>query len=189
VRGVIFHGADFQLLTLLLNYGADIDYADGEAMQLAAACGSVELLQTLLQVQPNSHTLYMAVKKGLKSDHEEQTVIALLDVLAGSSTEVKPDVNHKSALGNPLLFYALQNYPHSLELAKALCDLGANLGSTVAWEVYDDEPEAVAPSSDEVTPLIFALANGATDDVIVDVLIPHGGTDFDAGTRHMLRTC
>ena len=172
---VILGNASVDLLVLLLEHGASVNYADGRVLQIAAKYGRIDLVELFLQYGPDSTTLYLGLQQALCNDHNEQTVLDLFRSIAGNnSTDVKPDVNHDSDLGSPLIFYGLKNYPSSTSLAREIIDLGADLSATIVWSVYQDEPNFPAPAPEQIPPLLFALHNQVSDEVVVDVLCTYG---------------
>jgi ankyrin repeat protein len=176
MQEVILGYASADLLTLLLSHGADVNYEDGRALQLASRSGRLDLFDLLLAYGPDSITLYMGLQEALCSEHEEELVLEFfISIVANDSLEMKPDVNHDSDLGRPLLFYCLMHYPFSVDLVKELCDCGADLTATISWTVYEDEPNFPPVLEDKITPLLFALQNNASDEVVLDVLLAYGG--------------
>lgn len=173
---VILGNASMDLLDFLIGRGADINYANGMVLRLAAKSASVELFQFFLSRGLNAITLYMGLQEALCRNHDEQTVLELFRSVAGDSSLAGTlDVNSDYELGSPLIFYALQNYPNSTPLIQELCELGVDLATTVEWSVYDDEREMPPPEADHIPPLLFAILNGASDEVIIDVLLAYGG--------------
>lgn len=173
---VILGNASMDLLDLLIGGGADINYADGMVLRLTAKFASVELFQFFLSHGPNAVTLYTGLQEALCHNHDEQTVLELFRSVTGDSALAGTlDVNSDYELGNPLIFYALQNYPNSTPLIQELCELGVDLATTVGWSAYDDEQEVPPPEADHIPPLLFAILNGASDEVIINVLLAYGG--------------
>jgi hypothetical protein len=164
-QGVILGESYLELLTLLLDHGADNDYHDGEALQLAIQHGRVDIVDILLQYPTNAVTLYMAFQTSLRSGHGEEEVLELFQAFSNSYEGVTPDTNHDSDLGIPLIFYCLQNYPSSVTLAYQICELGADLTKTIIWSVYPNV------SDDSITPLQFAILNQVFDEVVDEVLL------------------
>ncbi|RMZ89826.1 hypothetical protein DV736_g2952, partial [Chaetothyriales sp. CBS 134916] len=176
---VILGNASMDLIDLLTSSGADINHDNGMVLRLAAKYSNMDLFQFFLSHRPDAVTLYIGLKEALCSDHDEQTVLELFHLVTrDSSLSGVPDVNSDYDLGSPLIFYALQNYPNLAPLIQELCELGANLETTVEWCVYDGEEEISAPEADHIPPLLFAILNGASDEVIVDVLLAYGA-NFD----------
>lgn len=164
------------LLDLLIHHGADINYNNGMVLWLVANSADVELLQFFLAYRPDSIALYMGLQGALCSDHSEQTALELFRLVARESSEVGTlDINDDYNMGSPLIFYALQNYPDASTLIQEMCELGADLATTMEWSVYEDEPEMPPLEADLVPPLLFAILSGASDEVIIDVLIACGG--------------
>ena len=174
VEAFIVEEASIDLVTLLLKHGANVNQHDGQALQVAARYGSIETVAFLSRHNANSVTLYLGVQVALCSDHNEQVVLELIGSMVGAS-KVTPDVNHNSDLGFPLLFYSLKYYPMSVSLAKVICEMGADLATTINWNVYQDERNGEPLAGDVIPPLSFALLQQVSDDVIENVLLLHGG--------------
>ena len=172
---VILGVASVDLLVLLLEHGAKVNYGNGIALQIATKYARIDLVELLLQYGPDSTTLYLGLQQALCNDHNEKTVSNLFRSIAGdNSMDVKPVVNHDSSLGSPLIFYCLKNYPSSPDLAREIIDSGADLSATIVWSVYQDEPMYPALSAEQIPPLLFALHNQVSDEVVVDVLCNYG---------------
>jgi hypothetical protein len=165
--------ASQELLELLLQHDADVNFDDGKSLQLTTHHARQDLFEMLLQRNPDPHSLYMCLKAALDNDHDEETVFHLFKSVTGNeSVHAKPNVNHYSDLGLPLLFYSLNNYPTSARLADEICQLDANLSATIDWDIYDDEYDD--PISDRISPLLVSLEKNCSDEVI-GVLLKHGG--------------
>jgi hypothetical protein len=165
--------ASQELLELLLQHNADVNFDDGKSLQLATHHARQDLFELLLQRNPNSHSLYMCLKVALNNGHDEETVFRLFEsVTKNESVHEKPNVNNYSDLGLPLLFYSLNYYPKSARLANEICQLDANLSATIDWDIYDSEYDDPVP--DRISPLLVSLEKDCSDEVI-DVLLTHGG--------------
>jgi hypothetical protein len=165
--------ASEELLLLLLEHGADVNFDHGKSLQLTTHHARQDLFEMLLLRNPDSHSLYMSLKAALSNDLEEETVFLLFkSVTENESIPAMPDVNNGSDLGFPLLFYCLNNYPSSARLAKEVCEFNADLSLTIVWDMYEDEYGD--PVSDLLPPLLVSLEKGCSDEVI-DVLLAFGG--------------
>jgi ankyrin repeat protein len=164
--------ASEELLQLLLKYGADVNFDNGTALQVAAQNARLDIFEMLLQKSPDSHSLYMALQAASSNGLDEEVVFAFFKLVTSSkSDQAVPDVNNDSNLGVPLIFYTLIHYPTSARLAREVCDLNADLSATT-WYMYEDKYED--PVSDRLPPILLALEKNCSDDVI-DVLLGHGG--------------
>jgi ankyrin repeat protein len=164
--------ASQELLELLLEHNADVNFDHGKSLQLATHHARQDLFEMLLQRNPDPHSLYMSLQTALSNDHEEETVFRLFkSVTENESVRTKPDVNNHSDLGFPLLFYCLNNYPASARLVKEICELNADLSATIVWEMHEDEYDD--PLSDRLPPLFVSLEKNCSDEVI-DVLLAYG---------------
>jgi ankyrin repeat protein len=165
--------ASQDLIELLLQYHADVDFDHGKSLQLAGYHGNQDLFEMLLKWNPNPHSLYMGLKAAMSNDIDEETVFRLFkSVTAHQTLRTKPDVNNLNDSGYPLIFYCLYNYPASVRLAKEICDLGADMSATILFEKNESEYDDFA--SDRITPLSVSLEKNCSDEVI-DVLLAYGG--------------
>ncbi|CZR55929.1 uncharacterized protein PAC_05817 [Phialocephala subalpina] len=156
-----------ELLALLLQHGADVNYGHGKALQLANRNARQDIFEMLLQKDPDPCSLYMSLQAALTSRHDEEKVFCLFKAVSENECiPQKPDVNNNSDLGLPLLFYCLNNYPTSARLVKEVCDLGADLSATIGWEMFVKG----VPISDQLSPLLVALEKDCSDDVITILL-------------------
>lgn len=167
--------ASEELLQLLLEHGADVNFDNGTALQVAAHNRKLDLFEMLLQKSPNcnSHSLYMALQAALSNGLEEETAFGFFNsVTDGKYARTQPEVNNYSELGVPLIFYCLIHYPTSARLVKQVCDLNADLDVTINWDMYEDKFDD--PVSDRLSPLLLSLEKDCSDDVI-GALMNYGG--------------
>jgi ankyrin repeat protein len=165
------------LVDLLLHYKADVNFDGGEAVQLAASSGNEALMKKLLGYGPTQESLSLAFSIAIASQHDEQRLIALINVLMQNS--VKPDVNFVYPSMDSPLILCLQLYPESPTLVQLMCDIGCNLETEIQCEVYDDEIK----EPETVTPLAWALFqpdNMISIDVITALLNSKGKFQFIA---------
>jgi hypothetical protein len=163
------------LVDLLLHHKADVNYDDGEAIQIAASSGDDTLLKKLLPYGATKESISRAFSMAIAAQHEEKILFALFD--AFMENPVKPDPNFVyPGMDMPLLL-CLQLYPESATIAKRMCDIGCNLEAEIQCEVYDDEIQ----DSEIVTPLAWALFqpdNMINVDVIKTLLEEKGKCEF-----------
>lgn len=161
------------LIELLLQSGANVNFDQSECLQYAARHGEIVLFRMLLSQDPGSFSLYMGLRGVLNSDLDEETVIQLFNsVTENEALSFKPDVNHSSELKFPLIFLCLINYPHSTYLIDQICQLDADLTESISWEIYKDEKGGQV--EDWLQPLHLALEEDCSDEV-VNILLTYGG--------------
>lgn len=165
--------ASQELLQLLLGNGADVNFDNGKSLEIAAQNSRQDIFEILLQNNPDSHSLYMALQAALSNGLEEEIVFNLFKLVTESKfVQNRPNVNNHSGLGLPLIFYCLHHYTASSRLVKEICDLDADLSATIVWDMYENEYDD--PITDRLTPLLVAMSNNCSDDVI-DVMLAYGG--------------
>lgn len=184
VQALVNDEASMELLSLLLTHGASVNFQDGKALQTAARHGRTDIISIITPCNPDGLALYMGLKAALCEAHDEELASELIQGITGSGSDVPPDVNHSSEHGVPLIFYALLHYGDSLDIAKHICQLGADLNTFVEWSVYKDDDDCEPkPDPDLISPLLFALLNDASDEVIEGALIANGA-DFNYVPEH-----
>lgn len=163
--------ASESLIDLLLHYKADVNYSNGEALQLVASSGDDALLKKLLSYGATQESISLAFSMAIASQHEEKRLSALLD--AFMQNPVKPDVNFVYPDMDPPLILSLQLYPESAAIAKRMCDIGCSIEKEMTCEMYDDEMQ----EPEIVTPLAWALFqpdNMISTDVVAALLESNG---------------
>ena len=142
------------LIDTFLRVGAkaDVNFQNGEAIQIASRYGKAALLEKLISCGATAETLSMAFAEAITAEHDESTLLSLIDVFAHSkgtklNAKIVPDGYQ------PPLFACLAAYPQSAKLVKRLTEIGCDLESTIESFVYDDEEV----NADNVTPLVWAL--------------------------------
>ncbi|KAJ3565594.1 hypothetical protein NPX13_g7447 [Xylaria arbuscula] len=131
---------------LLLKYGADVNYNQGEALQLAAAQGNAELLEKLLSKKPNTESLGYAFSKIFDTPLGEDKVYELIELFThyrDGNSEL--DVVSTQPDSDPIIIRALSQYPRSIKILETLLDIGFYHDQMTKSIVTDDfeEPESV----------------------------------------------
>ncbi|KAK5628406.1 hypothetical protein RRF57_004121 [Xylaria bambusicola] len=110
---------------LLLKHGADVNYNHGEALQLAAGQGNVELLARLLSEKPNTETLGSAFSKifdiPLGEDKVHELITLFTEYRDGNS---ELDVMSTQPGSDSIMIRALSQYPRSTKILETLLDIG-----------------------------------------------------------------
>ncbi|KAI1306893.1 hypothetical protein F5Y03DRAFT_384001 [Xylaria venustula] len=171
-------------IDLLLEYGADVNYNQGEALQLAAAQGNVELLIKFLSKKPNSDTLNSALSRIFDTPFPEERVHDLITLLAENrdGDSEFDTVSHQPG-SDPVVIRALSQYPRSIKIIEALLNLGFYHDQTINCRVIDGFEE-----SESVTLLMWALLQPQKriSTGIINLLIERGAkVNFETATSHV----
>ncbi|KAK4158892.1 hypothetical protein QBC43DRAFT_223261 [Cladorrhinum sp. PSN259] len=126
---------------------ADVNFQNGEPLQIAIRHGSVALLKKLLASgRVTKETMSLAFAEAIISTHEEAVVFSLLEALA-SIPGAMPDIAVPPEGYQPPLFACLAAHPQSAKLAKQLIDLNCDINAEVEHYLYDDEEVAAEPAN------------------------------------------
>ncbi|KAI1373916.1 ankyrin [Hypoxylon crocopeplum] len=148
------HGqAANNFIDLLLKYGANINYNNGEALQNAAAQGDPDLLKRLMREKPDSQALTFAFPRIFDAATSEEDVHDLIALfIEYSDGEGHMDVAFTQSGSEPVLIKALGQFPRSTKILEALLDVGfyhdQMTRCRVMHEIEEEEP---------VTLLMWAL--------------------------------
>jgi hypothetical protein len=128
------------LIDTLLHVGAkaDVNFQNGEAIQIAAKYGNVALLEKLIACGATKESLSIAFAEAITAGHDEKALLELIDVFVNHKG-AKPDVKIAPNGYQPPLFACLAAYPQSANLAKRLIQIGCDLEAQIEYWPYDDE--------------------------------------------------
>jgi hypothetical protein len=143
------------LIDTLLHVGAkaDVNFQDGEAVQIAAKYGNAALLEKLAACEATTETLSIAFAEAITAGHDEKVLLELIDVFM-KNKGAKPDVKVAPNGYQPPIFACLAAYPQSAALVKRLAKIGCDLEAQIEYWPYDDEDL----ESENVTVLSWALS-------------------------------
>ncbi|KAI0971403.1 hypothetical protein F4678DRAFT_83594 [Xylaria arbuscula] len=171
-------------IDLLLKHGADVNYNQGEALQLAAAQGNVELLTTLLSKKPNSDTLNSALSRIFDTPFPEERAHELITLLAENRDGDSEFDTISHQLGSdPVVIRALSQYPRSIKIIEALLNIGFYHDQMINCRVIDGFEE-----SESATLLMWALLQPQKkiSTGIINLLIERGAkVNFETATSHV----
>jgi hypothetical protein len=128
------------LIDTLLHVGAkaDVNFQNGEAIQLAAKYGNVALLEKLTACGATKESLSIAFAEAITAGHDEIALLELIDIFMNNKS-AKPDVKVAPNGYQPPLFACLAAYPQSAKLVKRLIQIGCDLEAQIEYWPYDDE--------------------------------------------------
>ncbi|KAK4999587.1 hypothetical protein LTR66_001418 [Elasticomyces elasticus] len=125
------------LIDTFLEYGADVNAMDGMALRSAVRYRDVPLLQKLIKFRPTMDTLTMVMVDVMLIGHEDELVLALIDVLT-SDPECSPNLDYASPDNDSPMLLCLQKYGNSKEVVRRMLTLGASMDASVFAYVYDE---------------------------------------------------
>ncbi|KAF4619086.1 hypothetical protein G7Y89_g14761 [Cudoniella acicularis] len=149
--------------------GADVNFQNGEALQIAAKFGNGALIEKLAACRATRETLTLAFSVAIISGHEEKQLNSVIDAFMRNEG-TKPDFTSVPDGFQPLLFACLLAYPQSAALVKRLMKLGCSLESQIEHYPYDDEEF----EAENVTVLAWAISQpenriaSASIDALID---------------------
>ncbi|KAH6660473.1 hypothetical protein BKA67DRAFT_510399 [Truncatella angustata] len=110
---------------LLLKYDADLDYNQGEAVQIAATQGNPDLLRRLLQEKPSAEAVTLAFPRIFETSAGEDEVHELINLFVDHHDGgYQMDTMFTEAGSQPVIFRALSQFPRSIKVIQALLDIG-----------------------------------------------------------------
>ncbi|KAI0132448.1 hypothetical protein BJ170DRAFT_575934 [Xylariales sp. AK1849] len=146
-------GVSDSFVELLLKYDADINYNDGEALQIAAARGNPELLRRLLQEKPSPEALTLAFPRIFDANVDEHEVHELISLFAEHSDgHSQLDVMFVYPGSEPVVIRALSQFPRSMKVLLALLDVGYYHDQMTSYRVMPKTEE-----DEQVNLLTWAL--------------------------------
>ncbi|KAK6828152.1 ankyrin repeat containing protein [Apiospora arundinis] len=140
-------------MELLLAHDADINYNQGEALQVAASQGKPDLVRRLLQQNPNTESLTLAFRRIFDVETSEDDICELIHLFTEhDDTENRVDVMYTYPDAEPVIIRALSRFPRSTAILQALLDAGYYHDQMISYQVMDEVEE-----HEQVTLLAWAL--------------------------------
>lgn len=138
---------------LLIQHNADINQNQGEALVKATRTGNAELIQQMLQQQPNVESLSTAFPYAFDhevSEGEALEIVTLFTDYRDGETRLDPMFSHPNS--EPVMFKALSRYPRSTKIVEALLDAGYYHDQMGRARIFDEVEE-----EEQVNLLIWCL--------------------------------
>src|SRR5262249_3671324 len=115
-----------RFVDILFDCEVDVDYSDGLALQTAVSKGRVDLIIRILSQKPNSWTVSMAFPHiFLAADFGEDQTLEVMSLFCeyrnGEDCLEVTTVNTKV---DPPIFLAVEKFPRSVRILRALLDAG-----------------------------------------------------------------
>jgi ankyrin repeat protein len=146
--------ASEDLIDTLLHIGAkaDVNFQNGEAVQIAVKYGNAALLEKLASCGATTETLSTAFAEAITTGHDENVLLSLIDVFMNNKG-AKPDIKTPPEGYQPPIFACLAAHPQSAKLVKRLAEIECDLEAQIESFTYDDEEL----EAENVTALAWAL--------------------------------
>lgn len=124
---------------LLIQYNANINSGQGQALVKAAKTGNAPLIEQMLQQRPDADTLSMAfpyiLNRGMPEE-EAMELIALFTNYRDGETRLDPMFQHPES--EPIIFKALLLYPRSTKIIQMLLEAGYYHDQITTAKVLDE---------------------------------------------------
>lgn len=142
-----------RFVTMLISFGPDVDYNDGEPLQVAASKANVAWCNSLLTCSPASKTLSFAFQCIFDTARSEEEALDLFKLFAEHrESGVEIDVMATQKGKEPILVRAMRQYPRSTAVLSTLLDAGYYQDQSVKCKLME------GGSEEDVTLLMWAIA-------------------------------
>ena len=114
-----------RFVDLLLAHGADVNFNNGAALQMAASKADKALVAKLMGHKPDTASLSLAMYRLFETEIPEDDALELVSLFTHyANDDTRLDDSFVQPGSRPLLFLCLDRYPRSSKLLKALLDAG-----------------------------------------------------------------
>lgn len=142
-----------RFVTMLISFGPDVNYNDGEPLQVAASKANVAWCNSLLTCSPTSKTLSLAFQCIFDTARSEDEALDLFKLFADHREGgVEIDVMATQQGKEPILVRAMRQYPRSTAVVSTLLNAGYYHDQSVRCKLMEDGME------EDVTLLMWAIA-------------------------------
>lgn len=131
---------------LLIQFNADINQGQGQALVKAARTADTLLVQQMMQQRPDSESLSMAFPYVFDHEATEVQALELITLFTDyRDGEIRLDPMFSHPDSEPVMFKALSRYPRSTKIVSALLDAGYYHDQMTRARIFDeiDEEEKV----------------------------------------------
>lgn len=162
-----------EFVELIAAHGPDVNYNNGEPLQVAASLANVEWTRLFLECHPTSETLAFAFHHIFDTSLEEEDALGLFEMFADyREGETTIDVMTQKPGTEPVLVRAMSQYPRSTKILRTLLDAGYYHDQSTTCQVYPNLDE-----EEDVTVLTWALAQPQKriSSSLIQLLVDRGG--------------
>ncbi|KAG6015388.1 hypothetical protein E4U54_003573 [Claviceps lovelessii] len=167
------HDLANRFVTLLVSHHADVNYNQGEPLQLAASKANVFWTRQLLECRPTIETLSLAFQCIFDTALPQDEILNLFRLFAEyRDGHVRMDVMSVQQGRDPILVRAISQYPRSVAILEILLDAGLYHDQATTYKVHSEIEDA-----EEVTLLLWALAQPQkrVSNALIELLLTRGG--------------
>jgi hypothetical protein len=140
--------ASESLIDALLDFGADVNYDEGHAVEMAVKAGDIGLLDKLFNSKPNERTLSRALSVALISGHPVQKLLTIINALLRKKGEIA-NPNFVVPGMDPPIFLALQKYPTSVTVVERMLEIGCKVETKISFKVFGEARGREEPEEDD----------------------------------------
>lgn len=162
-----------EFVLLISAHDLDVNYNNGEPLQVAASQANVEWTRMLLECHPSSETLAFAFHHIFDTSLEEEDALDLFEMFADyREGETTIDVMTQKPGTEPVLVRAMSQYPRSTKILRTLLDAGYYHDQSTTCQLYPNLDEL-----EDVTVLTWALAQPQKriSSSLIQLLVDRGG--------------
>lgn len=142
-----------KFVTFLIQYNANINSGEGQALVKATKIANAPLIEQMLQQRPDAATLSMAFPYVFDHDMTEDEALELIALFTNyrdGETRLDPWFQHPES--DPVMFKALSRYPRSTTITRTLLDAGYYHDEMTNVRILDEIEE-----QESVTLLMWCL--------------------------------
>lgn len=161
-----------QIVDVLLDAHADINFEGGAAVNKAASLGHVHLLHRLLGQSPcpTASTAMIALYSAITAGHDESRLLELINAIHTQATSLDPN-QVAPGMTTPLVM-CLRLYPNSPALLDRLVGIGCDLEEVMPMKTEDGIEE---PGNVLLWSVSLRWSEGGISDEVVSAIIQHQG--------------
>jgi hypothetical protein len=148
-----FASADLIDTLLYVGAKADVNFRNGESIQIAIRNGNTPLLEKLASCGATKETLTLAFAEAIIAKLDEHVLYSLIEIFTNNKG-AKPELKTTPEGYPPHIFACLAAYPRSERLVKQLAEVGCDLEAQIESFTYYDE----VVGAEDVTALVWALS-------------------------------
>jgi hypothetical protein len=169
-----------QLINILLNADADVNYKNGEILKVAGTSGDIDLIRKLKSFNASEGALSRAFLSIFQPERDVRDIVALSDAFMGAPG-LTPDINATEDNEPHLLFHYLQQSHPKKAVLEHLLSIGCDPDPVVHISI---DSEQYRNQTEEVNVILWAMlpSNGHITLDLLSVLLEAGG-EFQAANQ------
>lgn len=167
-----------EFFDLLVSHDPDVNYNQGEALQIAASQANVDWTNKLLECHPSTESLSYAFQHIFDTHLDQENALLLFGMFSEyRDGETRIDVMAQPHGMKPVLARALSQYPRSLKILQTLLDAGFYHDQAIWSRLHRDIED-----SEEMTLLTWAIGQPQKkiSSSLIQELLERGGKSLHA---------